>query len=264
MKVTDLVFGLIASQQKECYTFDDLCYLAAPFAVSPATLRTNLARMVSAQTLSVHRIGRKALYSFGDRGLRIKANILHGFTALDWKDWDRTYWGVVFSVPEAHGENRHAIRRKLAKYRFACLNPGLWVRPLHPAESIPETFGSMLASGYCRLIRFTNHAEFSPEQMSFMWNLQDINRAFAQGISMMEQSTRKLYILTPSMALVEKMTVGDTLVKTISRDPMLPPEFLPPDWKGYEIRHKFTQFDQMATQYSKPYCKSIEREEDAP
>ena len=120
----------------------------------------------------------------------------------------------------------------------------------------------MLQSDYCRLIRFYNHNEFSPDQVNRMWNLDTVNKELMDGIVLMEQSTQKLKTFSPPMVLVEKMTVGNTIVNTIFRDPMLPPQFLPKNWKGNEIREVFRQFDYLATQYSKPYCERIYMEED--
>gem|GEM_PF-5427086 len=85
----------------------------------------------------------------------------------------------------------------------------------------------MLRSDYCRLIRFYNHNEFSPDQVNRMWNLDAVNKELMDGIVLMEQSTQKLKTFSPPMVLVEKMTVGNTIVNTIFRDPMLPPQFLP-------------------------------------
>ena len=262
MKVSDLVFGLMASQHKSRYSFNDLRYLCAPFAVSEAVLRTNLARMVSAQAIQTKRIGRHAWYAFADKGKRIRTNVAHGFQALHWDTWDHTYWGVVFSVPEAHGEKRHAIRKKLSKYRFACMNPGLWIRPVHPEETIAEALQSMLDSDFCRLIRFFNHNEFTPDQVNQMWTLDAVNQELTDGISLLEHSTEKLANLSPAMAFVEKMIVGNAIVNTIFRDPMLPPQFLPNGWKGDEIRAAFRRFDHLATQCSKPYWEHIYMEED--
>gem|GEM_PF-4053469 len=49
MKDSELVFGLMVSQYKSCYSFNDLRYLTAPFHISAAVLRTNLSRMVAAE-----------------------------------------------------------------------------------------------------------------------------------------------------------------------------------------------------------------------
>jgi len=262
MKDSDLIFGLMASFDKKVYSFDDLRHLTAPFYVSVPSLRTCLSRMSAAKVIRVEKDGRKAYYSFADKGRRISVNVARGFQTPDWTGWDGEYWGVSFSVPEAHGEIRHYIRKKLTNYRFACLNPGFWIRPAHPEERMPEILGSILSSGYCRLIRFRNHRELTPGQAAALWNLRKINRDFRTGLTLLDSGMGKLDSIPPQQALVDKMTVGDTIVNILFSDPLLPPLFLPADWQGEAIRKTFLRFDALATEQSKPYWITIFRQED--
>ncbi len=263
MKDGELIFGLMASLDKESYSFADLRYLTAPFHMSAPSLRTNLSRMSAVNLIQSSRKGRAACYCFADKGLRIKANVMHGFTPLNWNGWDGAFWGVIFSVPNAQGEARHTIRKKLTKYRFACLSPGFWIRPLHPNEKIPDVFRNILATGFCRLIRFYHHEPFTAEQASVLWNLEEVNRGFLSGISMLDKAEPELDTLSPKQAFAAKMTVGDALVNIISNDPMLPPPYLPAGWQGETIRERFWRFDSLATGRSKPYWEKIFEEEDA-
>ncbi|MBN1776928.1 MAG: hypothetical protein JW811_02295 [Clostridiales bacterium] len=264
MKDSDLIFGLMASFDKEVYSFGDLRHLTAPFHVSVASLRTSLSRMSAAKVVSVSKGGRNAYYSFGIKGRRISNNVSRGFQTPDWTGWDGAYWGVSFSVPEAHGDTRHYIRKKLTNYRFACLNPGFWIRPAHPGEHIPKILDNILSSGYCRLIRFHNHKEFTPEQAATLWSLREINRDFLSGLKLLEAGLKKLDAVSPQQALVEKMTVGDAVVNILFSDPLLPPQFLPSDWQGETIRKTFFRFDDLSTKRSKPYWEQIFDQEDTP
>lgn len=263
MKDNDLIFGLMATFGKEAYSFDDLRHLAAPFHVSVPSLRTNLSRMSAADMIMVSKEGRNAYYHFADKGRRISLNVSRGFRAPDWSTWDGAYWGVSFSVPESHGESRHTIRKKLTKYRFVCLNPGLWIRPAHPDERIPDSLSNILSSGYCHLIRFYNHPEFTPEQANALWNLSEVNRGFVQGLKLLDAGMQRLETLTPPLALVEKMTVGDAVVNFLFADPLIPAQFLPDSWQGEALREQFVRFDAIATRQSQPYWERIYDKESA-
>ncbi len=262
MKDSDLIFGLMASLNKEAYAFDDLVYLTSPFHVSVTSLRTSLSRMSAANVIEVGKEGRKAFYRFAGKGLRISRNISRGFRTPDWSHWDGAYWGVAFSVPEEQGKARHSIRKNLTMYRFACLNPGFWIRPAHPEERIPEILQSLLDSGYCRLIRFYHHSEFTAEHANTLWNLHEINRHFQTGLKLLATSGKRIGTLSPQQALVEKMNVGDTIVNTLFLDPLLPNQYLPPDWAGQQIREAFFRFDKLATERSAPYWRRIFNRED--
>ena len=262
MKDSDLIFGLMASFDKEAYAFDDLVYLTSPFGVSVSSLRTSLSRMSAANVIGVEKKGRKAFYRFAGKGRRISQNVSRGFRVPNWCNWDGAFWGVVFSVPEEHGEARHSIRKKLTMYRFACLNPGFWIRPAHPEERIPKILQSLLDSGYCRLIRFQHHSEFTAEHANTLWNLREINGHFQSGLDLLAASEKKIKTHSPQQALVQKMTVGDTIVNTLFLDPLLPPQYLPPAWAGQEIREAFFHFDKLATERSEPYWGLLFNRED--
>ncbi len=257
MKDSELVFGLMAAFEKSEYMTSDLRYLTEPFGVSESSLRTCLFRMLSKGVLVSERSGKQASYRFADRGKSISRNVALSFRPTDYSGWDGSFWGVVFSVPEVKGEYRHKIRKKLIKYRFACMQPGFWIRPVNENENIPEALRSITGLKYCRLIKFCDQEGMTKQEGQKYWKTQEVNEELKRGVGILEAQMKKLDGISSRQALVKKMRTGDEIVSILFKDPLLPKQFLPKDWAGDELRKKFAEFDRIATKMSKPYWERI-------
>ncbi len=255
MKDSDLIFGLMAAIGKSEYSMQDLKHLTAPFGVTESSLRTNLSRMATGKTIERNKKDKTVYYRFGRKGKSISENVSRSFDVLNWDDWDRSFWGVIFSVPV--NNKRHYIRTKLKKYRFASMYPGFWIRPINKKENIPESLQSIISAQYCSLIRFYNQNELGKSQVEEMWNLGSVNNGFKKGINIIENSLRKLENINAEQALVERMITGDSIVNMLFKDPMLPEKYLPQDWSAEHLRSLFKEFDKKAADISMPYWKQI-------
>jgi phenylacetic acid degradation operon negative regulatory protein len=257
MKESELIFGLMAAFAKDEYTIGDLIHLASPFEVNDSSLRTILSRMAAKDIVKSRHEGKKVYYSFTDKGLRVKFNISSSFQTLDWDNWDQRWWGVLFTVPDIEKYTRHYIRKKLSAYRFASLYPGFWVRPLHPKEKIEYYLANIFSNSHCRVIEFNFLEQASPIDVAELWNLNQINLAFESCLQAINESFAAQPNLTPQQALIERMTVGEKIVKSLELDPLLPKQFLPSNWLGIELKRQFATWDRALTKLSLPYVNRI-------
>ncbi len=256
MKESDLIFGLMATFGKEKYSFFQLNHLVKPFHVEESCLRTNLSRMSKRGILKKTRQSNKLFYHFSKQALEQKSNVALGFKALDWSHWDESWTGVLFSVPEINKSRRYQIRKMLSEHRYAKLHPGFWIKPMHQND-LTDFTQSIKTEKYCKSIQFKYMDAVSDREVCELWNIDKINQKLSHGLSLIEHKERMLNDLNPEQALVEKMVVGDTIVKTLFMDPLLPKRFLPDDWNGNELRKRFAQWNLMVTQASKCYSDSI-------
>lgn len=257
MKESDLIFGLMAAFGKQEYAIADFLHLLTPFNVAESSLRTNLSRMTQKGIIVSRREGRKSYYRFADKGGRVRSNIGFSFNSPDWSDWDRSWWGIVFSVPETQKPKRHAIRKKLTAYRFVSLYPGFWIRPYNQREGIELALQTVFESIHCRTIRFHPLQEFTRNEVAILWKLDEIIRECSRGLALLKEKLAELPGCTPEQALVEKMEVGGEVVPILFLDPLLPPEFLPENWHMDDLRQAFWEWDRAASAASKPYWEHI-------
>ncbi len=257
MKNTDLIFGLMASLGKEEYTIADLLYLVRPFQVSETSLRTNLSRMSQRKWVQSRRQGKTVFYRFSPKGQSISVNVAKSFRTQDWTGWNDTWWGVLFSVPELQKEARYRIRVKLASYRFAPLYAGTWIRPFHEAENMETYLQNIASNPHCTMIRFQCMNPITKKDSIRLWKLADIHREFKEALTILSQSRRTLVKLTPERAFVEGMHTSSRIVDILFMDPLLPDCFLPPGWKGRELKQRFKEYNRVVKNQSKPFWMKI-------
>lgn len=257
MKERDLILGFMAAFGKEEYSIADFLYLLKPFNVNESSLRTNLSRIAQKGIIVSRRAGRKSYYRFAGKGGRVRSNIGFSFRTPDWSDWDKSWWGIVFSVPETHKSKRHTIRKKLTAYRFISLYPGFWIRPYNQREDIDLALQTVFESIHCRAIRFHPLQGLTQKEVVALWKLDETIRKCERGLALLTAKQAELSAWTPEQALVEKMEVGGEVVPILFLDPLLPPEFLPPNWRMDNLRQAFRDWDRAVSTASKPYWEHI-------
>lgn len=256
MKDNELIFGLMSAYGRYEYSFEELKKLTAPFDVSESSLRTNLSRMIQKNTVQSRKHGKTAYYGLSKKGSRISSNIAFSFKGLDWSGWDRKWWGVLFTVPDEKSPQRHAIRKKLIAYRFANLYPGFWIRPVHPEERIAHHLSTLIENKHCTLIQFDFYQAVTKADVDKLWKVEAVNCVFKETINLVSEHMQKLGGYSPEEGLKSRILVGNEIVNALFRDPLLPDEYLPEDWKAEELRQLFTAFDKKMTQVAEPYTNS--------
>ena len=257
MKDNKLIFGLMAAFRKKEYSFSDLSYLCNPFNVTESSLRTNLSRISQKGLIITKKEGKNGYYSLTEKGNIIINNFAKGFNKLDWSKWDKSFWGIIFSIPESKKEERHKIRKKLKYYRFAPLYPGFWIRPYNPIEKIDIFLKNIFKNENCKIIKFLNYKDFKKNEINKLWNLNNINNGFIKGLNIINKKKETITNISPEDALKERMYTGEIIIKQLFKDPLIPDNLLPEDWKGDELKKEFKLWDKITTEKSKPYWKKI-------
>ena len=257
MNASDLIFALIATINKSEYSIADLKWLTAPFGLSDSNLRTNLSRMTTKGLLHSQRVGKLAYYSFGNKGAKIRSNVSYSFETPDWSNWDESWIGILFSVPDIEKEERYKIRKKLTAYRFAPFFSGVWIRPYNEAEKPEINLKSRSSTKHCKTIRFFPVEKFGNEDINRIWKIALVNQNLTNGLKLLREKYNELTKLTPEQAFVNKILIGNQIVHLLFTDPLLPDRFLPSDWKGNKLRKEFTEWDKKVSEISKPFWSNI-------
>ena len=260
MDTTDTIFGIMASLGKDEYTYSDLKYLTSPFEISDSSLRTNLHRMNKKNLLIIRKENKLAYYSFGEKGKIIGKNVGLGFKNPNWKDWNNQWIAVVFSVPDSEKSLRYKIRKKLEAYRFAPLYPAFWIKPLHKKENIERNFKSLIENKFCTIIRFEYLKEITNKTLNEIWELDEKNNEFVKAINLLEKESKKINTKNPEIAFTKRYKIGNQIIPILSKDPLLPKEFLPSNWMGQKLRKEFLEWDKKVYKVSKPFWEKIFKE----
>lgn len=241
----------MASLGKVEYSVSYLKYLLEPFHVTDSSLRTILSRMISKGVLQSKKKGKSAYYSFAGKGKRIGSNVSFSFKIPDWSNWNHSWWGFLFSIPDDDKALRHKVTKKLSLYRFVSLYPGCWIRPLHDSEKIEECLQDLTSLGFCHLTKMEFVSELTEERIQKLWKIDSINYDYKKGLDLIKTSSVKLENANPEEAFRLKMTTGNEIVQLLFTDPLLPDFYLPEDWKGTELRQAFVRWEKSVYEKSK-------------
>ncbi|MFW5737966.1 MAG: PaaX family transcriptional regulator C-terminal domain-containing protein [Spirochaetota bacterium] len=253
----DIMHGLILSLGRSEYAVAELKQLTAAFGISESSLRTWLSRQLKRGFLTVRREGRASFYALADKARRISANVSQSFGANDWSDWDGTWWGFVFSVPENRRADRHRVRTKLSAYRFAPWYGGFWIRPRHPREPIAERFGDDPSGRTGRLLAFTSVVELGGDEVRRLWNVPEVQAESRSALEVIAAERSRVAALSPEEAHVRRIEVGNAVVPVIFKDPLLPPRYLPEGWAGDRLKAEFAAWDHAVAERARPFWRAV-------
>lgn len=251
MKDADIIYAFFVSLRVDELCMNQLMTLAAPFSITETNARSTLSRMHSQNVIQVRKEGRTAFYRIGARGRRIGSNVSRHFREPDWSGWNGSYWAAAFSLSDSRA--RYRVQRKLLAYRFRALYPGLWIRPFHPDENVPDVFKDSIQAGGFDLFNGTFVGELSRGRIAELYDLGTTAATLRQALAAVQRSSEAVSTLSPEAAFIEWLTMGDALVKALVQDPLLPPALLPDTWPASELRRIFSRWNALYSERSAPF-----------
>ena len=253
MNLTETLFGIFTSLDLKEAEFSLLTELTAPFGATETALRTALARMTGKNLLISERRERKAVYSLSGRGARVGGNIAAAFSPRDAGGWTGDYWSAGFTLPDKEKGLRYRVRKKLSAYRFGGWLPGLWIRPVIPAEPPYNGLRELEETSSCRLMRLCPETPLSEPEIRRIWKLVETSRRLRGALQRIERELTGLQTLSPREAFVRRYEVGNEAVSALAEDPLLPEAMTRDNWPGDRLRQIFALWDREVAERAHPF-----------
>jgi phenylacetic acid degradation operon negative regulatory protein len=138
---------------------------------------------------------------------------------------------AVFSVPEAERHRRHILRSRLARLGFGSAAPGVWIAPAHLTDEARHTLDRLDLTEYVDLF----HADYLAyadlrETVLRWWDLGAVQSGYAEFTEQFEDVDTSL--TDDALAFATYLRALDAWRRMPYRDPGLPAELLPSDWRG--------------------------------
>jgi len=135
---------------------------------------------------------------------------------------------AIVTAPPRPLAERVALRRSMVDLRMAELREGVWIRPANLVRDRPDTLLEQ-----CTFLE--SRPEEDPKQLAAsLWELQ----AWASEARDLQSE------LAGATGLIEGFMVTAEILRHLLIDPVLPPELLPEDWPGADLREQFARFEQ--------------------
>lgn len=200
-----------------------LVTLAHRFEMSDSSVRVALSRAVASGDL--HRT--KEGYVLGARLLQRHRRQDEGVTPRPRRwlgEWETAFVVVKAGRPSSE---RVALRTQLADHRLAELREGVWLRPANLART--RDYADHPDVRFCE----SSHPE--PRALAAeLWDLQGWAETGRKIVAELDAATRP----------VDRFAAAATLVRHLTTDPILPPELLPRDWVGDELRATYADYQE--------------------
>ncbi|WP_410573110.1 PaaX family transcriptional regulator C-terminal domain-containing protein [Amycolatopsis sp. cmx-4-61] len=190
--------------------------------------RATLSRMVRRDLLHTVRRGRQAFLGLTGHGTAV---LRDGQRRLDGdvvdRHWDGRWTLLTFSVPETRRADRYALRTRLGWFGFGPLRSGLWVSA--SAADIAPALAELDLLDHAEVFRAEPYLWTDPARIAReAWDLPGIAAGYEQFLRRWGGGTGAGL----GDDLCCRIRLGAEWLLLIRRDPVLPPELLPPDWPG--------------------------------
>ncbi|MEU0971342.1 PaaX family transcriptional regulator C-terminal domain-containing protein [Streptomyces sp. NPDC005917] len=222
LSARSVVLSLLLGTHPPQLPVKDLIRLVEPFGVGGSALRAALSRMTAAGDL---RRSDDAVYGLSDRllarqrrqdeAVRPRTRAWHG-------DWEM----LVITTTGRGPAERADQRTRLTSLRLAELREGVWLRPANLARPLP---GDVLEIAEPCTARPSRPA---PELAAHLWPLTTWAATARALLTHAAQSHRP----------PDRFTVFAAAVRHLLTDPVLPPELLPADWPGDDLRTAYAAY----------------------
>jgi phenylacetic acid degradation operon negative regulatory protein len=155
------------------------------------------------------------------------------------RQWNGNWDIAVVTTAARPLADRVALRKSMIGLRFAELREGVWTRPANLLQQFDAT-----ATEQCLL--FEGHYRDDAGLADTLWDLP----------SWAGEARR----LRTELNIADSLTAGFIANAEVFRhlliDPCLPPQLLPADWPGDELRQHFTEFNAAYAQRLRDYSQS--------
>ncbi|MDH6447929.1 MULTISPECIES: PaaX family transcriptional regulator C-terminal domain-containing protein [unclassified Streptomyces] len=221
LSARSVVLSLLLGAHPPEMPVKDLIRAVEPFGVGGSTLRAALSRMVSAGDL------RRAdtVYGLSERLLarqRRQDDAVHPSTRAWNGDWET----VVITTTGRGPAERAELRAGLTALRLAELREGVWMRPANLLRPLPDGLDAVA-------LRCTTRPERPASELAAaLWPLD----AWAA------DSRALLAHVARAERPADRLTGFAAVVRRLLTDPVLPPELLPLDWPGAELRSAYAAY----------------------
>lgn len=225
MTARSVVLSVLLGAHPASATAGELLRLTAGFGIKETAMRVALTRLVAAGDLVRSAEG----YGLSERLL---ARQRRQDAAVDpqTRPWDGAWLAVVITSIGCDPRTRAALRAGLSERRFAELREGFWMRP----DNIDVDLGDGLGE-HTRLLSARD--DHPAELAAKLWDLH----GWAQ------TGHQLLAAMADAPDVPGRFAVAAAMVRHLRRDPVLPPELLPPDWPGQRIRSRYAEFAEELT-----------------
>ncbi|MEM5515362.1 hypothetical protein WNY37_00260 [Henriciella sp. AS95] len=231
MSARSLVLSLLASTDAVQLTIGTLIKAGSLFDIEAATMRVAVTRLMSTAHLKSPQRG---VYVPGPKARALTSRV------QQWKDvnsrkcdWNGD-WLVALTQHLGRTDRKQlrARERALGLSGYRETPQGFWIRPANLSRPLSDHRDDLVDIGADEdllIHRVSATATAEEKRWASLWSTEALRESYDRAIRTMEESLNILPDLTVPMAARETFLIGQSVIRSINFDPLLPPELGPDD-----------------------------------
>jgi phenylacetic acid degradation operon negative regulatory protein len=223
-------FGMLGSNRADLPAWAVVRVLRE-LGMTETAARGALTRLRKAGRIEARRSGRTVYYHMTEASLRVMGEMTRRIEGHA-PDWDGTFHGLLYSIPERHRAYRDSLRRFATLAGFGMLRPGLLVSPWLGPWPVSSFIDRAPSGSHILQLQLQVPRSEAREVAAEAWELPKLATLYRRKIAMLDRTTERLETRPPGgrLALRTFAATLESVFETVVIDPGLPTELLPEDW----------------------------------
>jgi phenylacetic acid degradation operon negative regulatory protein len=211
--------------------------------MSETAARGALSRLRHAGRIEAHRSGRTVYYHLTEGSIAVMDELTRRMSG-EAPDWDGTFHGLLYSIPERHRAFRDSLRRFATLAGFGLLRPGLLVSPWQGRFPIDEVVNRAPTGSQILRLQLQVPRDNARDVAAEAWELPKLASLYRKKVALLDRTTDRLQSRPPSgrLALRTFASTMESVFETVVIDPGLPAELLPEDWPQHRLHEAIERF----------------------
>lgn len=258
-------FGLYARDVVDSLPISSLVRLMGELGVEAAGVRSSVSRLKRRGVLQSKKEGGVASYGIVPGRIDMFAEGDMRIFSPSRSTVDEKWLLVVFSIPETLRPTRHILRSELTRMGFGSVTSGVWIAP---ERTWMQAKAQLNHVGLEPFIEYFSAEHLSPlelsRKVSMWWDLVALDTMYADFIAKYEGLKIKWdgrqgdpSEETSHDAFADYVPMITEWRRLPYKDPRLPPELLPADWKGMLAEELFGDLHRLLRSPARDYVRSV-------
>lgn len=242
-----------------------LIKLLTPFGLSGNAIRLALSRMSTQGLIRSRKKGRESYYSLTKKGNEWMLGGKHWALEKEYKQWDKKWRLLVYSIPEEIRNVRDTLRNKLRGIGFGSLGSSLWISPYDFKKGLARLFEQLKVAEYVETFEAQYTGQREGRKIAVKaWNIHGLENRYKEFLnkyspllSMLKEKIKKKKVIDSGECFAQRFRVTAEFIDIALDDPMLPLELLPDNWVGLKAKKICLEYWEFLTPEVNKFVDSI-------
>lgn len=213
-------------------------------------------------------MGRVSYYSLTEKGNAAVTAGKKSISRMDKKRWDKTWYFVMYTVPEQKRHIRDSLRAVLKGLGYGRWG-GVWVSPYGFTRILAEHIKKLHADAYAETFRARYTGSSSLALLaSTIWDIRGLRERYLSFVEKYQEmydgfraEIARGIPLETDRCFAERFRVATEYIDIALDDPMLPKDLLPAEWIGWKAEKLAHDLKKLLTARADEYVSMIMQQE---